>query len=212
MDRLRVVEDYQKNMGYIDKHNRYRQNILGLSKLWRTKKWQVRMILEMFGMALVDSFLLARKFVPRWQHIDDNDGIFWKYVVALLPQIAASNDGGPTRSLYKCEQVLIGKKKVEHGKSAGRVVAKQQRCVYCIQSKKMQKKNAEDTSSSDNGTPKRARRTTYTCICHKEAFMCKEGVGLCWQQHLKEHASSEETFHNSDDDMDLDNSDSDYGP
>jgi hypothetical protein len=69
------------------------------------------MLLEIFGMALVDSYLLARKFVPRWQNADDNDGIFWKYVVALLPKIAASNDGGPTRSLYKCQQVLIGKKK-----------------------------------------------------------------------------------------------------
>jgi hypothetical protein len=87
-------------------------------------------------MALVDSFLLARKFVPRWQNEDDSDGIFWKYVVALLPQIAASNDGGPTRSLYKCEQVLIGKTKVENWTNASRVIAKQQRCVYCIQTKK----------------------------------------------------------------------------
>ena len=51
------------------------------------------MILEIFGMALVDSFLLARKFVPRWQNADDSDDVFWKYVVALLPQIAASHDG-----------------------------------------------------------------------------------------------------------------------
>ncbi len=169
------------------------------------------MILEIFGMALVDSFLLARKFVSRWQNAEDNDWIFWKYVVALLPQIASSNDGGPTRSLYKCVQVLIGKKKVEHGKSAGRVVAKQQRCVYCIQSKKKKRKNAEDTSSSDNGTPDRARRTAYTCICHKEAFMCKEGVGSCWEQPLKEHQNSEDVGHDSEAEMDLDDSDSDYG-
>jgi hypothetical protein len=50
-------------MGYIDRHNRFRQNILGLAKVWRTKKWQVRMVLEIFGMAVVDSFLLARKFI-----------------------------------------------------------------------------------------------------------------------------------------------------
>jgi hypothetical protein len=141
-------------MGYVDTHNRYRQNILGLYKLWRTKKWQVRVILENFGMALLDSFLLAQKFVPRWQNEDDSDGIFWKYVVTLLPQIAASNDGGPTRSSYKCEQILIGKTKVENGKNAGRVIAKQQRCVYSIQTKKQRKKNDEDTSSSDNRTPK----------------------------------------------------------
>ena len=69
--------------------------------------------------------------------------MFWKYVVALLPQIAASHDGGVTRSLLKCEQVLIGKKTVEHGKNAGRVVAKQQRCVYCVKARKIQRKNAE---------------------------------------------------------------------
>ncbi len=38
VDRPRVIEDYQKNRGYVDRHNRYRQNILGLAKLWRTKK------------------------------------------------------------------------------------------------------------------------------------------------------------------------------
>ena len=94
-------------MGYIDRHNRYRQNILGLAKLWRTKKWQVRVILEIFGMAVVDSFLLARKFIPRWQNADTDDGVFWRYMY----------DGSrPTVSEYKCEQVLIGKGKVEKGK------------------------------------------------------------------------------------------------
>ena len=207
--RPRVVEDYQKNMGYVDRHNRYRQNILGLAKLWRTKKWQVRVILEVFGMALVDSFLLARKFVPRWQNADDTDGVFWRFVVALLPQIAPSHDGGATRSLLKCEQVLIGKKKVEHGKHAGRVVAKQQRCVYCVKSNRIQRKSSDDMSSSDNGTPKRSRRTAYTCICHKDAFSCKEGVGSCWQQHLKQHATTEDIVYNSDEDATLDDSDSD---
>ena len=207
--RPRVIEEYQSNMGYVDRHNRYRQNILGLAKLWRTKKWQVRVILEIFGIALVDSFLLARKFVPRWQKADDSDGVFWKYVVALLPQIAASHDGGATRSLLKCEQVLIGKKTVEHGKNAGRVVAKQQRCVYCVKARKIHRKNAEDTESSDNATPKRSRRTAYTCICHKDAFTCKEGVGSCWQQHMTQHGCKEDILCNSDEDVVLDDSDSD---
>jgi hypothetical protein len=148
-----VIEDYQKNMGYVDRHNRYRQNILGLAKLWRTKKWQVRVILEVFGMALVDSFLLARKFIPRWQQADTSDGIFWKYVTALLPQVAQEYDDiRQNFSQNKCEQVLIGKTKVETGKSASRVVAKQMRCVVCVA-----KKNAEESASFDSGTPKRSR-------------------------------------------------------
>jgi hypothetical protein len=76
------------------------------------KKWQVRVILDLFGIALVDSFLLARKFVPRWKDADDTESGFWKYVMTLLPQVAAEYEGTrQTVSLYKCEQVHIGKQK-----------------------------------------------------------------------------------------------------
>ncbi len=123
--------------------------------------------------------------------------------MALLPQLATEYGGGPTRSLLKCEQVLIGKTKVETGISAGRVVAKQMRCVYCSKSNKLRKKNAEDTASSDSGTPTRARRTAYTCMCHRDAFCCKEGLGACWDQHLKEYGSRSRNTASSDDDDDL---------
>jgi hypothetical protein len=80
---------------------------------------------------LVDSYLLARKFIPRWQNADTSDGVFWKYVTSLLPQVAPEYEGSrQTFAQFKCEQVLIGKTKVEKGKDAGRVIAKQQRCVY----------------------------------------------------------------------------------
>jgi len=184
-----VIEDYQKNMGYVDRHNRFRQNLLGLHKIWRTKKWQVRVILDLFGIALVDSFLLARKFIPRWTEAEDTESVFWKFVTALLPQVASEYEGTPAVSLYKCEQVLIGKQKVEKGKSAGRVVAKQMRCTYCIKTNKNRRKAGEENSSSDSGTPKRSRRTAYTCLGHRESFCCKGGP--CWSQHLKECGSVE---------------------
>ena len=41
------------------------------------------------GIALVDSFLLARKFIPRWKDADDTESVFWKYVMTLLPQVAS---------------------------------------------------------------------------------------------------------------------------
>ncbi len=155
----------------------------------------------------MDSFLLARKFIPRWQHADNSDGVFWKFVTALLPQVAQEYDGSRhTFSQYKCEQVLIGKTKVEKGKSAGRVIAKQQRCVYCIKtttSNKNRKRNPEESASSDSGTPKRARRTAYTCICHRDAFCCKEGLGGCWENHLKEYGCTTANTANSDDDDDF---------
>jgi hypothetical protein len=97
--------------------------------------------------------------------------------------------------------VLIGKQKVEKGKSAGRVVAKQMRCTYCIMTNKKRRKTAEDNTSSDSGTPKRSRRTAYTCIGHREAYSCKGGE--CWQQHLKECGSVEDVG-NSDFELDSD--------
>ena len=113
-----------------------------------------------------------------------------------------------THSLLKCEQVLIGKTKVETGKSAGRVVAKQMRCVYCSKSNKLRKKTAEDTASSDSGTPTRARRTAYTCLCHRDAFCCKEGLGGCLEMHLKDNGCSS-TSKASSDDEDYNGTDSD---
>jgi len=148
----------------------------------------------LFDIALVDSFLLARKFIPRWTDADDTESVFWKYVMTLLPQVATEYEGRPTIPQYKCEQVLIGKQKVEKGKSAGRVVAKQMRCTYCIKKNKSRRKSADENTSSDSGTPTRSRRTAYTCISHREAFCCKDGG--CWEQHLKECGSVEDMGNN----------------
>ena len=151
----------------------------------------------------MDSFLLARKFIPpRWKDAEDTESVFWKYVMTLLPQVASEYEGRQAVSLYKCEQVLIGKQKVETGKSAGRVVAKQMRCTYCIKTNKKRRMSAEENTSSDSGTPKRARRTAYTCMCHREAFCCKEVLGACWDQHLKESGTSSRNTASSDDDDD----------
>jgi hypothetical protein len=156
-------------------------------------------------MAVVDRFLLARKFMPRWQNADNDDGFFWRYVTTLLPQVATEyNTNGPTVSQYKCEQVLIGKSKVTSGKNTGRVVAKQQRCAYCIISKKLKTKTGEDSASSGSGAPNRARRTAYTCICHRDASTCKEGVGGPWLAHLKDCGVSHTRAGSSDDEDQFD--------
>ena len=57
VDRPRVVEDYNRNMGYVDRHNRFRHDILGPAHVWRTKKWQSRMLVEILGMTIVDTLV-----------------------------------------------------------------------------------------------------------------------------------------------------------
>ena len=74
-------------MGWVDRHNRYRQGILGLHSIWKTKRWQTRIQLELLGVTLVDSFLACLHLLPKWRDEQDDDqegSLFWKYVCVLI--------------------------------------------------------------------------------------------------------------------------------
>jgi hypothetical protein len=74
----------------------------------------------------------------------------------------------------KCSQTLIGKGIVQEGARKGQDYAKQGRCHYCIK-----RKTREDKEGST-----RSRRTAYTCSHHPAIYVCKEGLGQCWLEHL----------------------------
>jgi hypothetical protein len=162
-------------MGWVDRHNRFRQDILGLQNIWKTKRWQTRIQIDLFAMALVDVFLIARKFLPRWKIFDDSESSFFRFLRELLPTVA---DGAETiearRVRSKCSLMLIGKGTVKEGARKGESYAYQGRCHYCIK-----RKTKEDKEGST-----RSRRTAYTCSHHPTIYVCKEGVGQCWLEHL----------------------------
>jgi hypothetical protein len=192
--RTKIIEDYQKNMGYVDRHNRFRQSILGLATVWKTKRWQTRVLQDIFGIALVDSYLLARKFMPKWNLDASTQGShFMKFVRTLLPQLADSNEDPDVGPVTRCVQVKIGMKTILDGKQKGQKRPIQMRCTYCIKEKRY--------FASGN----RARRTIYTCICHPNIFTCREGAYNCWQEHLaaqkEANASGEEESSDDDDTM-----------
>ncbi len=110
INRPKVLVTYQHRMGWVDRHNRFRQDILGLHVIWKTKRWQTRVQIELFGMALVDAFLVARKFIPKWRHVDDLESSFFCFLRELLPIIADNNEDLAARQVRsKCSQILIGK-------------------------------------------------------------------------------------------------------
>jgi hypothetical protein len=82
-----VIAKYQGEMGYVDTHNQFRQGILHMPNIWKTKRSQTRIQLEIVALTLVDTFLACRKLMPRWQDEGDEESIFWKFVHVLLPQI-----------------------------------------------------------------------------------------------------------------------------
>ena len=167
--------------------------MLGLSEVWKTKRWQSRIQLEVMGIALVDAFLLARKFMPKWRGMPDAEGVFWKFVRVLLPQLTESPnlDTSASSTAHRgCVQILIGKAVVQSGPKKGQYYAKQGRCSYCVANNRKEVKG--------NGTEsKRSPRTAYTCIAHPNEYICKagKGNGCCWQEHL---AAVAETDSNDD--------------
>jgi len=68
----------------------------------------------MLGMALVDTFLLARKFIPKWEHNeDDHESVFNIFLRTLVPQFNESIDLNQAPDPeQRCVQVLIGKSTV----------------------------------------------------------------------------------------------------
>ena len=184
--RPKIIGEYHEHMGWVDRHNRYRQDIFGLQNIWKTKRWQTRMQIEILAMGLVDAFLIARKFLPRWKQVDDSESAFFRFLRELLPTIADAAEAVSARQVRsKCSQTLIGKGIVQEGAKKGMEYAKQGRCHYCIK-----RKVKEDKEGST-----RSRRTAYTCCHHPAIYVCKAGLGECWLEHL---ADCGDDFINSD--------------
>jgi hypothetical protein len=72
----------------VDRHNRFRQGILQLRNIWTTRRWQTRIQLEILALSLVDdTFLACKTIMPKWQDEGDEEGLYWKFVAVLIPQI-----------------------------------------------------------------------------------------------------------------------------
>ena len=199
--RPEVIAEYQAEMGWVDRHNRFRQAMLGLQDTWLTKRWQTRIQLEIFAIALVDSFLLARKFMPKWRGQPDTEGVFWKFVRKLIPQLTSAPRSSHTDHTGHrgCQQILIGKAQVKTGAKQGTMYAKQGRCSYCVANGRKEKK-------SDGTCSERSPRTAYTCIAHPHEYICRIGNGTCWEEHLASVAETDsEEGGNYDDDDDISN-------
>jgi hypothetical protein len=72
-----IVQTYQEEMGWVDRHDRFRQGMLQLNKCWTMKRRQTRIQTEALATSMVDAFFLARKFLPRWQNAEDSESIFF---------------------------------------------------------------------------------------------------------------------------------------
>jgi hypothetical protein len=181
-----IIAKYQQEMGWVDRHNRFRQGILHLPNIWTTRRWQTRIQLEILALTLVDTFLACKKIMPKWQDEGDEEGLFWKFVAALIPQIDPREKD---ELMYEhdeddecaavCHMVRLGQKKTFDGKHRGEARAIQMRCTYCGVRNKRSK------------TPGRSPLTAWGCSVHSKIYACKNKN--CWEDHLTEVRRSRET-------------------
>ena len=178
--RPEIIAKYQQEMGWVDRHNRYRQGILGLHSIWKTKRWQTRIQLELLGVTLVDSFLACLHLLPKWRSEKDDEqegSLFWKYVCVLVKQLDQvprhernrENEVDPSGG---CVQVRLGEKKIVSGINKGTSRAVQGRCTSCrARNKRLGKKG-------------RSPNTAWGCFCHPGLYFCKNKT--CWAEHLRQ--------------------------
>ena len=179
--RPHIIEKYQHEMGWVDRHNRYRQGILGLHKVWKTKRWQTRIQTELLATCLVDSFLACIHLLPKWRvekEHEQDESLFWKFVCELIKQLdqvprqERNREDNIVDPASNCVQVRLGEIKVVSGVNKGNSRAIQGRCTSCrIRNKKQEKRG-------------RAPKTAWGCLCHPGLYFCKNKT--CWIDHLRQ--------------------------
>jgi hypothetical protein len=165
-------------MGWVDRHNRYRQGISGLHSIWKTKRWQTRIQLELLSVTLVDYFLACLSLLPKWQiekDAEQEDSLFWKYVCVLINQLDQTqrherNRENEVDPSTRCVQIRLGEKKIMSGINKGTSRAVQGRCKSC----RARNKRFEKKGNSFN--------TAWGCVCHPGLYFCRNKT--CWAEHL----------------------------
>ena len=113
--------------------------MLHLAKIWKTKRWQTRIQLELLGVTLIDSFLACLNLLPKWRDEQDREqegSLFWKFVCVLIKQLDQTPRNERTREDVvdpsgRCMQVRLGEKKIMSGVNKGTSRAVQGRCTAC---------------------------------------------------------------------------------
>jgi hypothetical protein len=173
-----TIAKYQGEMGYVDRHNQFRQGTLHLAKIRKTKRWQTRIQFELLGLTMVNAYLACRKLMPKWQGLDDmEESFFWKFVYTIIAQIDTRpanervREGEDENPTQHCKHVPLGQYKVTSGTYKGTLKSKQARCKYCAE----RKRKAKEAGF--------APPTLFCCSFHDIAVCRKFN---CWARHLAE--------------------------
>ena len=175
--RVSVLGTYYKAAGVIDQHNRYRQYLLKLEKIWRTTNWQKRIFMSMIGTTVVDAYLAWKyhRGLPASDEQEDSSGGFSSRFLSFTASVIKQLDPQPTGAIN--QGATLGCRRVRIGSSTGTNNKKkpvQKRCTMCSNKKR-------------HGTDNRAPRTIWMCCVHNEVYLCADNQpngSTCWAEHV----------------------------
>ena len=131
VQRPTVLENYYSACGKIDAHNRFRQYLLKLEKIWEVKLWQKRIITSVIATTVVDTFLTYGHL--RQQQVVDIVAFASDLARQLDPRLDAQLQRERDDRAVQCQLIPIGKKTVEDddSPSKGKTYNEMQRCTMC---------------------------------------------------------------------------------
>ena len=86
-------------------------------------------------MTMADAFLACRKHMPKWQTMENDTSVFFKFVhvvAALLddrPWSEKQREGEEANPIHHCKHLSLGSFKVRSGNLKGNIKRKQNRCI-----------------------------------------------------------------------------------
>jgi hypothetical protein len=186
VNRPEALQRFYEACGAIDQHNRHRQHLLKLEKIWQTKRWQTRFLYSIVvGMVTVDAHLMCAHVLPD-RHSDSKESMarfVAKLTAQMMPEpipraptaspavssissLSTASDPGPGCHLEK-----IGRKLIVEGKNAGKFRPGDGRCKMCIRAKR-------------HGKDGRAHKTIWRCALHPDVPLCSNHNSNCLGEHI----------------------------
>ena len=138
LKQMQIHERYRAFFNALDKHNAIRQGNACLETSWKTKRWYIRDFQALFGMSMVNAYLMCRRFSKRQELCKISYTIFQRklcYMMLRHPKLMVEREEARTRArrsgLVLPEEVT-GHQCLKIGTTACGAPIKRA-CIFCSQ-------------------------------------------------------------------------------
>ena len=183
-----AAETYYKGSGKIDQHNRHRQDTLQLERKLQTNDWHKRVNMTIFGMCVIDAFLLAKGCCVTGSF--SNPACF----IELLAADLIDND---------YDRISLRRRTHHSNKKRSREVdipalpLQVDTTIYLTNTTPTKRRKKGSTSQCKQGRCMVCKKAMPTTVCRecqrfqpdpsKKQFWCCKSGSICFDRHIRMH-------------------------